>query len=143
MDPWTAFGVAASIFQFVDIGVEICSSAREVYESANGAKKETAELKSIVNDIKTQNQRLATSTALSKDEKALQGLAAKSLELAQKLEKILKKLTVRENARFRVMESARISVGALWNSKEIAGLKQRLLDLQNYLLQRLAIILQA
>ena len=37
MDPWTILQVAASILQFVDVGCRIVSSAKEVYESADGA----------------------------------------------------------------------------------------------------------
>jgi hypothetical protein len=143
MDPWTALGIAASILQFVDVGCEICSGAKEIYESAEGAKKETAELRLIVSDIQTQNARLIDSKTLSNDEKDLKGLVTKSLELAEQLERILRKLTVRENARFRMVESARISFGAMRNSKDIASLKTRLLDLQRHLQQRLALILQA
>jgi hypothetical protein len=141
MDPWTALGIAANILQFVDVGCKICSGAKEVYESPDGAKNETAELKLVVSDIQAHNARL-NSTTLSNDEKALKALAARSLELAEKLEKILAKLTVREDARFRVVESARVSISAVRKSKDIASLKQRLLDLQSHLQQRLAVILQ-
>ena len=143
MDPWTVLGIAASILQFVDVGCGICSGAKEIYQSTEGAKKETAELKLVVGDIQTQNARLAESKTLSNDEKDLKALVAKSLELSQKLEKILGKLTVRESARFRRVESTRASIAAMWNSKDISGLKQRLLDLQSHLQHRLAIILQA
>ena len=41
--------------QFVDAGCQIVSVAKEVYESADGVKKETAELKLLVEDIQRQN----------------------------------------------------------------------------------------
>jgi hypothetical protein len=97
-----------------------------------------------VGDIQTQNARLlANSAALSDDEEYLMALVTSSLDLAQKVEKILRRLTVRESARFRMVESVRVSIGAMWNSRDIAGLKRRLLDLQRHVQQRLAIILEA
>jgi hypothetical protein len=122
MDPWSAFQIAASILQFADVGYRICSGAKEVYESADGAKRETAELKLLVRDIQSQNDRLANSTSLTEDEKDLHALATKSLELAQKLEKILTKLTVRDGARFRALESTRVSIEAMRKNKDIASL---------------------
>jgi hypothetical protein len=143
MDPWTALGMAASILQFIGVGCKICSGAKEIYESADGTKKEIAELKLIVGDIQTHNAKLISSTRLTKDEKVLKALATKSLELAQQLEEIFTKLKVRDGARFRTVESARVSIWAMRKGKDITALKLRLIELQNHLQRHLGRILQA
>jgi hypothetical protein len=143
MDPWTILQIAASILQFVDVGCQIVSSAKEVYESADGAKKETAELKLLTEDIQRQNSQVLSSQSLSKDETALKALVQDCVELSKKLEKILAKLTIRKNAQFRILESTRVSIEAMRNSKSIAETKQRLLELQSHVQQRLANILQS
>jgi hypothetical protein len=120
-----------------------CSVAKEVYESADGVKKETAELKLLVEDIQRQNAQVLSSQSLSNDEMALKALVRDCVELSKKLEKILAKLTVRKNAQFRILESTRVSIEAMRNSKGITETKQRLLELQSHVQQRLANILQS
>jgi len=143
MDPWTILQIAASILQFVDVGCQIVSGAKEVYESADGVKKETAELKLLVEDIQGQNAQIVNSQSLSNDEKALKILAQDCVELSKKLEKILVKLAVRNNAQIRILESTRVSIEIMRKSKVIAEVKRRLLELQSHVQQRLAIILQS
>jgi hypothetical protein len=143
MDPWTILQIAASILQFVDVGCQIVSATKEAYESADGVKKETAELKLLVEDIQGQNAQIVNSRSLSNDETALKALAQDCVELSKKLERILAKLTVRKDAHFRILESTRVSIEAMRKSKDIVELKRRLLELQSHVQQRLAIILQS
>jgi hypothetical protein len=96
-----------------------------------------------VEDIQRQNAQVLSSQSLSNDEMALKALVRDCVELSKKLEKILAKLTVRKNAQFRILESTRVSIEAMRNSKGITETKQRLLELQSHVQQRLANILQS
>jgi hypothetical protein len=143
MDPWAILQIAACILQFVDAGCQIVSAAREVYESPDGVKKEIAELKSLVEDVQCQKSKIQSSQWLSNDEKALKALVQDCVELSKRLEKILAKLTVRKDAQFRILESTRVSIEAMRHSRAIAEIKERLLELQSHVQQRVANILQS
>jgi uncharacterized NAD(P)/FAD-binding protein YdhS len=140
-DPFTILSLAATIVQFVDVGCKLASGTKEIFDSADGLKKETAELKALVDDIKGFNGQLINSF-LSKDEKSLRSLVKTCEEVAEKLEKRLSKLMIRDDARFRIVESVRVSFESVSKSKDMKVLKQRLLEIQTHVQQRLVVILQ-
>jgi uncharacterized NAD(P)/FAD-binding protein YdhS len=140
-DPFTILSLAATIVQFVDVGCKLASGTKEIFDSADGLKKETAELKELVDDIKGFNGQLINSF-LSKDEKSLRSLVKICEEVAGKLEKRLSKLMIRDDARFRIVESVRVSFESVSKSKDMKILKERLLEIQTHVQQRLAVILQ-
>ncbi|KAE9367299.1 hypothetical protein N431DRAFT_444453 [Stipitochalara longipes BDJ] len=143
MDPWSILGIAASILQFVDVGYELLSGAKEVYCSAEGMNRQTAELRDLAKDIRRQNEQILSSYSLSKEEKAIKSLAERSLDIAKTLDTKLAKLVVPDNTKFRRLQSAKVSFKVMIQQKDLEELKKRLLDLQNHVQQRLSIILQA
>lgn len=136
-DPLTGLSVAASIVQLVDVGCRIINGAAEFYRAGN--RSELRELALVIQDLRNSNAVLAKlpSYLKSKDESLLRELAATAEELAGQLEKKLLKLQVPDDARFRLVRSARASVESAWQTRDIQALKHRLLDIQELVRQRI------
>jgi hypothetical protein len=77
MDPFTAFGLASNILQFIDFSAGVISEAREVYKSASGATAANTSLEIRVQKMKNLSIKLIPldSTNQSDDEKAVCTLA--------------------------------------------------------------------
>ena len=134
-------GLAANIAQFVDYGIKIVSAGKEVYESAHGMTQEMKELDSIVGDIRSTSQDVLNNTPsikISEDELAIQRLAKECETLARELRSVLDKLTIREDARLRTLESGRVAIQGLLKRREVQNLKNRLQDLDRRLRNRLS-----
>lgn len=51
MNPLSAFNLAASILQSIDIGVKVVSESFEIYQSTTGASSVSEEAETMVGDI--------------------------------------------------------------------------------------------
>lgn len=101
MDPLTAFSLAASILQFIDVGVKVVSGSVEIFNSATGTSSLDDEAGLLAGDITVICDQLRNSlkpdgsyNVLNKYETHLEGLRLRSQVLAQELLDKLAKLRV-------------------------------------------------
>jgi hypothetical protein len=55
LDPLTALSLASSVIQFVDFGIKLFRSGRELYGSSNGSSVGNQDLDTIAKDLKGLN----------------------------------------------------------------------------------------
>jgi hypothetical protein len=145
MDPLTILSLAATIVQFVDFGHTLLSGAKEVYDSVDGVLKSTDELGVLLEDVQSTTNGIKNSplaNALSPDERHLLSLARSCENIAAALRQKLKRLKARKDARFKIVESARVSFEAIFQQKDIKQLDERLGRVYSQLQSRLAAITQ-
>lgn len=95
----------------------------------------------LVEDIKASNSAFRNNpTVLTEDEKELKKIEKSCEDLAVRLETKIRKLSVPEDSRLRLLKSAQVSARVVWKGKDIQLLKQRLLDIQSHLQQRIVAI---
>lgn len=101
MDPLTAFSLAASILQLIDVGVKVVSGSVEIFNSATGTSSLNDEAGLLAGDITVICDQLRNSlrpdgsyNVLNKYETHLEGLRLRSQVLAQELLDKLAKLQV-------------------------------------------------
>lgn len=145
-DPLSILGAAAAVTQFLDVGFRLIRRAKEIYDSAQGALEEVAELKLVAEDIKNLNQdftsNLSSSRPLSKDEIAIRELAGRCNALADELLRELKPLTLPPDTSHRMLQSARVSIRHLLAWKDIVKIRERLSTLETQLRERIARVTQ-
>jgi hypothetical protein len=101
MDPLTAFSLAASILQFIDVGVKVVSGSAEIFHSATGTSSLYEEAEVLAGNITVICDQLGNSlrpdgsyNVLNKYETHLEGFRLRSQVLAQELLDKLAKLRV-------------------------------------------------
>lgn len=101
MDPLTAFSLAASILQFIDVGIKVVSGSVESFQSATGTSSLNEEAEVFAGIITIIGDQLRNSlrpdgsyNVLNKYETHLEGLRLRSQFLAQELLNKLNKLRV-------------------------------------------------
>ncbi|KUI72984.1 hypothetical protein VM1G_08332 [Cytospora mali] len=101
MDPLSAFSLAASILQFIDVGVQVVSGSVEIYQSVTGASALHDEAEVLAANITVIGDHLGKSLrldgipfVLGKYETHLEGLRLRSQDLAQELLDALAKLKI-------------------------------------------------
>lgn len=144
-EAFTIIGLAANIVKFIMHGIKIISTSMEASESARGMTKETVELDLIVQDIEYRSREVLKKTSsirLSDDESAIQKYATNCGQLARELQNVLDKLTIRKDARSRLIESGRVAVQSIRRRKEMLALKTRLHHLDDMLRSHLSNVLQ-
>lgn len=112
MDPLSAFSLACGVIQVVDFGLQVVSTARDLYK--DGSNKNYDQLSEISKDFivasSKLHQSLATTNAQSmtvvdRDDKALYELSKKCNDTAVKLRDELDKLTVTATGKSRVLQA--------------------------------------
>ncbi|KAL2849870.1 hypothetical protein BJY01DRAFT_210429 [Aspergillus pseudoustus] len=138
-------GVAANIAQFLEYGLKLVAAGKEAYDSKQGTTKAIRQIELVVEDIQNQSAEVLqsgspwrlTSQRANPDELAIQKYARQCIDISKELINLLRKLTVRDDAQFRVLESGRVALRTLRKQSEVLDLKTRLEDLDRKLRERL------
>jgi hypothetical protein len=119
-----ALSLAANIINFVDFGIRLFSSSRELYQSAEGALKENIELAESASNIRLVVQRI-TNSRIGVDEPALREVAGTCLRLADELLATLHGLKI-DNQKHRQAETLRKSLKGIRSRHKVKDLYDRL-----------------
>lgn len=148
-EAFAIIGLAANVAQFLEYGLRVVAVGKEAYDSKQGTTKAIREIEFVVEDIQSQSAdilqegsawQLATTRANS-DELAIQKYAKQCVDISKELTDLLRKLTVRDEAQFRALESGRVALRVLRKQKEVHSLKITLEELDKKLRERLARLL--
>ncbi|KAF7926341.1 uncharacterized protein EAE98_006636 [Botrytis deweyae] len=148
LDPLSALSLAATIFQFVDFGSKVISTATELHHSSEGALANNLELSTIISDLSSISSDLSARSSAqgkhsyNKDELALIDLASQCKELSDKL---LHDLDGLNNLNIKKAHtkwaSARQAMRSLWKEAYISEISKRLDGFRNQLVLRLVALL--
>jgi len=134
-------GLVANIFQFIEQGYAVVSGAKEVYKSGqSGQARDIRLLLEDINNSSSEIQSLAPNS-LSKDELAIRNYSAECDALAAELSVIADKLTFRDAARSRRLESIRVAYQNATKKGDVQKLTGQLKDLDHRLRTRLRNVL--
>lgn len=131
MEPVSALGLAANIFQFISFGDELLTSVKDICFSASGTTEKVEHLNFLVADIQHRSKD-AVSLACSSVDQDLQSLckiALGSQILADALLKKLSKLDAKRMGVTRMLEAFAIARRSAWDKNEIHDMTVRLFEL--------------
>ena len=148
--------VAANIAQFVGLSMQMVSSCKEIYKSANGLRQDYKELQTMIENMQVLHKDVVTSLqavqtqvgtatqghVIPGNEKAIIALASKCKPISDDLLKIISSFKVAKDARFRAVKAVGKTFQYAWKSSDIQSLKQRVVDLDSQLKDRVFILLQ-
>ncbi|PMD40884.1 hypothetical protein L207DRAFT_583058 [Hyaloscypha variabilis F] len=134
MDPVSAFGLAASVVQFIDFAESLLRGTYEIYHSATptGDSKVNFDLMTVTTSLKTLNEDLQSSlirgTAdgkkIPESEQEIGKICKDCSELADQLISGLEKLRLQRQDD--LWESFRRALQTIWSKKQIESLEKRL-----------------
>jgi hypothetical protein len=142
MDPVTAFGLAASVAQFVSFTSDLISKSNEIYASARGATSKILTLESVYVRLKN----LIPSLELPPEKKSallaargssrfvdnvleIHSLSQQCRKDCERLLVVLDKLQVGNGSKNR-WQSFKLALKTIWKGNEITELEQRLHNVQ-------------
>lgn len=142
MDPLTALGLASNVVQFVDFSSKLLCGAYEVYSSASGAKAETADLGTVINDLQAVTRRLSPPSTQPRtdDEIALSALVSNCRKLSDDILKVLKKLQSKNP--HQKWASLRVAWTSMRKKEKLASLETRLNRYRSEILIRISIMMK-
>ncbi|CZR67413.1 uncharacterized protein PAC_17312 [Phialocephala subalpina] len=132
MDPLSAFGLAASIVQFIDFTDTLFSGTFEIFKSATGNTKANFDLMTVTNDLNSLNQDLRSSLAkatsagksLSKADIELDDICKSCSDVAGQLIRALERLkTQKEHRLWASFQKALLTV---WTENDVKTLGKQL-----------------
>ncbi|KAL2815415.1 hypothetical protein BDW59DRAFT_166821 [Aspergillus cavernicola] len=140
MDPLSAIGLASSILQFIEFGVNLCQGFSEVASSTTGLTDGNTHISIVVEDLKQATDGLSVKIhGDSKQERELVQLAGNCQEVSLELAEILSKLRVKRGDR--VWSSVRVAWKSTLKQKKIASIEKRLADYRAQIVLRLNLLL--
>ena len=133
MDPFTAFGLAGNIVQFLDFTCKLVSGTWTICRSAEGASENTTALQTIATDISNLSDQITISTARGTTDvgQTLRRIAFDCQDVAQELLNVLDSL--QKKGKGSVWKSFLLAIQEVWQQGEIARLNERLGMLQKNL----------
>lgn len=148
--------VAANIAQFVGLSMQIVSSCKEIYKSAHGIRQDYKELQNMVGNVQSLHKDVVVALGavqsqaggaplghiISGNEKAILALADQCEPISNELLEVINSLKIAKDAKFRAVKAVGKSFQYVWKSNDIQNLKQRILDLDSQLKDRVSILLQ-
>lgn len=144
-EAWAIVGVAVNIATIIDLGFKLVSAGISAHESIHGTTREIETLNILLDDIHSTNARLQATQSctdeMSSREPRFRSLAKECDKLVRELRHILAKLIIREEATSRTIESGRVAIQSWWKRKDIAAMKDRLLEVEARLKDAVARIL--
>jgi phospholipid N-methyltransferase len=144
IDPISAFGLAANILQFIELGYNVTVLFHQLLEAS--ATDENLEIETIAHDMNDICVKLtATSTSvvpMSKGDKMLRALAKKGEKLAKELDTILDGLVVRSQGSKRSIEVLQKSLKVLLRGNKVKALQTRLAELRDEMVIRMLSVLE-
>lgn len=139
-------GLVGNIISFIDFGAKLVSATRDVRGSLNGTTAEVDELRHILLNVQTSNERVksmqTSGQALSKDETSLLSLVDECEKLAKTVQKVLDKLKKRKSS-WKTYEDLRVAFQTLSSRRELENLRRRLEALDGRIRTSFSHILQA
>jgi hypothetical protein len=133
MDPVTAIGLAGSIVQFVSFSHEFVSLGKEIYKSSAGAREQSIELDTMIQDLSTIHESLLQSWSTdpnrrSKQENNIAILVTQCEPIYTELQGVLAGLQVQGD--HRKWKSFCKALKSVWKEDQISNLEKRLHRLQ-------------
>ena len=138
MDPLTAFGLSASIVQFVGFASGLISKTKEIYASADSSTSQVSSLETVYGQLRKLSSELQLSSQRDPKLLALEGnqdvvnhifaindLSQSCKEDCDRLLDITSKLKSGGTTKRR-WQSFRLALKTVWKGNEIADLEQRL-----------------
>jgi hypothetical protein len=134
MDPMTAIGLAGSIVQFVSFSHEFVSLGKEIYKSSAGAREQSIELDTMIQDLSAIHESLLQSWSTdparrSKQENNIANLVTQCEPIYKELQGVLAGLQVQGDDR-RKWKSFCKALKSVWKEDQISRLEKRLHRLQ-------------
>ncbi len=143
MESLAILGLVSNVCQFVEQGWKIILLSKEIYESSDGSTRAVANLRLLLEDLRTTTDevKLLPASSLSPDEKALQFYLEECQNIASQLTVLIGKLTAQAGTKSRTLESMRVAFQSVAKKGEIEKMKSQLLDLDRRVRIRLRKIL--
>jgi hypothetical protein len=115
IEPLIAFGLAANIIQFLDLGGKIVQTGYRTYRSVKGAPEENIQLEELTSDLVRVTDKLtlplaAEDVTLSTPDINLEKLGRQCQDLAKLLLQIIEQLKVKSKGPFRGWQSLQVAV---------------------------------
>jgi hypothetical protein len=134
MDPMTAIGLADSIVQFVSFSHEFVSLGKEIYKSSAGAREQSIELDTMIQDLSAIHKSLLQSWSTdpanrSNQENNIASLVTQCEPVYKELQGVLAGLQVQGDDR-RKWKSFCKALKSVWKEDQISSLEKRLQRLQ-------------
>lgn len=131
LDPFSAFGLAANVVQFVDFSCKLFTQSLELYHSGSGATRDTENLIGIIDYLQDLCSRLSTlpnpdrgSPSRLAADAALRDLANKCKATGDELLDALQRLRVSGNhGRWK---SFSVALATVWKQRKIDGMSRKL-----------------
>ena len=144
IDPISAFGLAANILQFIEVGYNVTVMFHQLLEAS--ATDENLEIEAITQDMNDVCVKLTVASGsvvpMSKAEKMLHALARKGEKLAKELDTTLKGLVVRSQGSKRRVEVLQKSLKVLLQGKKVKASQTRLAELRDQMVIRMVSVLE-
>ena len=144
LDPLTAVGLAASLFQFVEFGSKVLAESYQAYRSTSGVSQETSHLIAVTDDVKKWtaefDKQTTFSSNLSQDEKALVGLRVHCHEVACDLLELLESFRVKHMGHLRAFSTFKQSIRLAHKGNKINKLTRDLDNIRSQINTRLLAI---
>ncbi|KAK7429081.1 hypothetical protein QQZ08_004296 [Neonectria magnoliae] len=127
--PFEIIGLASSIVAFVDFSIKLVSAVKSARDSIHDTLPEVHEIELCLEDVRHSNLRAIQGSPgrqLSQGERHIMDMATECDRLAGELGAMVRKLKIRDGARFRTIESSRIALRVLRKGKDIDDLRRRI-----------------
>lgn len=133
MDPLSAFGVAASIAQFIQFGGSLVSKSRQIYKQGAildhvQCGNATRRLEELTDDVKAFLKELQGLGELSADAKALEVICCNCLNLSAELLSRLDKIRLDEGSKSRKWKSFRQALKSVCTKDAVDSLAKRIAE---------------
>ncbi|KAK7916946.1 hypothetical protein PG985_010554 [Apiospora marii] len=135
-------GLVANIFQFIETGLKIALTAKDVYQCVENLQ--TREIRLLLDDIKHTGANVAKLPrgVLSRDEVAICEYSDECNKIAAELDALAAKFARRDGAKSSALDSFRISWHSHTKKNEVQGLVDRLRRVDERLRARFDAVLQ-
>lgn len=137
----TLLRLVANVLQFVEVGRALLSAAKEAREDGRVLTKDLQHVHLLLEDIRSTGEWVEKSVdpslPMSMDEVAIWKYSEKCDAIAARLDQVLGKLRVRDDAKSRKVESSRVAVVGFAKRIEVQRLVDRLEQLDERLRRRL------
>lgn len=140
MDPLSAFGFAANVMQFVELGCKLASAVVDIYHSADGTTAENTDVLVTMGRLEEASAELGAATKQVAGHQGLHSLCTQCRNLAQDLLQICGSLKAKKRGSTR--ESIRIAVRAWRKQDEIASIRKRLGEYRQQILLEISILMK-
>ncbi|KAI8178972.1 Vegetative incompatibility protein HET-E-1 [Colletotrichum sp. SAR 10_86] len=142
-EAFAALGIAANIFQFLELGFKATQTIITTYRDIDidGLAQHNAEIASTCSDFEEHCSRLKNAKAAVRDA-ALDRLLTRCINIATKLGTEVDSLRVSDTKRRRRRTKVKMAIISYWKSNTIDGLQADLVDIRAQICFRLQGLIQ-